>query len=243
MKSLFLFSFLLSMSAVFGQETTFYDRDWREVKTIEKAAFYRNVFRDKKENIIGLKYYFVSGQIKYESDKGSFQQDSTMGKLRRWYANGQLHTDENRLNGKLTDTLKTYYENGAAKRIEIWKDAEFIKGECFDLQGKVISHTPYIVEPSYPNGKEDMHHFLSKELKHPKDYLRLRVEGEVHIQFTVLTDGSLANFHVLKATNEEFSKEALRVMKKMPKWSIGYLDGNREAWEYTLPIHFKIEEE
>jgi protein TonB len=243
MKFLFLFSLLFNSVVVFGQEITFYDLNWREVGTAQKATYYKKVLRNNQNEIIGLTYYFVSGQIKFEADENYYSKDSIIGKLKRWYANGQVQTDENRVKRKLTDTLKTYYENGAVKRVEIWKNGAFVKGECFDTKGNLLAHTPYIIEPSFPQGKEALYTFLSKEIKYPKDYLRLGVEGEAKIQFTVLTDGSLANFHLVEATNEDFGKEALRVMKRMPKWNIGYVDDKREPWEYILPIQFKIQTE
>lgn len=229
------YSFLL-----FGQDTTFYDNRWQEVADISDAAYYR-ITLYKENKVVGLKYYFASGQLKFEADESFLQNSGVKGKLRRWYANGQLRTDENRFDGKLTDTLRTYYENGAVKRIEVWKDAQVVTGNGFDVNGQTVSQTPYIIEPSFPGGKDALYAYLGKEIKHPKKSLRYGIDGEVNVQFTVLEDGSLANFHVLLATDSSFGQEALRVMKKMPKWDPGYIDDKREPWEYVLPIKFKIE--
>jgi protein TonB len=145
------------------------------------------------------------------------------------------------VNGKLSDTLRTYYDDGKLKRLEFWKDGQFISGKCYDKEGHVITHTPYIIEPEFPGGREAMYQFISKEAKHPKEFLKIMEGGDAKISFMVLQDGRLANIKLLEATAEPFGKEALRVVKKMPRWRVGSVDGNPEIWEHTLPLNFAIQ--
>lgn len=47
----------------------------------------------------------------------------------------------------------------------------------------------------------------------------------VHYEFTVGEDGKLRDIHILSTTDEAFSKELMRVLKRCPKWKPAMKDG------------------
>lgn len=60
------------------------------------------------------------------------------------------------------------------------------------------------------------------------------------MQTTVKSDGSISNIRVTKSVDPYLDKEAVRVVKSMPRWIPGTQDGKPVNVEYTLPITFKL---
>ena len=54
----------------------------------------------------------------------------------------------------------------------------------------------------------------------------------VHYEFTVGTDGRISDVTITSTTDEEFSKELVRVIKRSPKWKPAMKDG--QPVPYTI---------
>lgn len=94
--------------------------------------------------------------------------------------------------------------------------------------------------PSYPGGRSAMLSFFSNNLVYPEAAQKRGVQGIVTISFVVEPDGSLTNLKVLRSVDPDLAKEALRVVKMMPRWQPGKKDGKSVRVKYTLPITFKF---
>ena len=67
------------------------------------------------------------------------------------------------------------------------------------------------------------------------------VEGEsvkVVIRFVVGHDGKLKSFDIIQDGGDEFDKEVIRVVKKMPDWTPGRSSGRAVSVYYLIPIKF-----
>jgi protein TonB len=62
------------------------------------------------------------------------------------------------------------------------------------------------------------------------------LSGKIMVSFIVETDGSLSNIKVLKDIGYGSGAEAIRVLKKSPKWMPGKQNGKPVRVEYTMPI-------
>ena len=96
------------------------------------------------------------------------------------------------------------------------------------------------VAPEFPGGFNALVEFISKNLKYPKVCQESKVQGRVLVKFTVKSDGSISNIRVTKPVDIYLDKEAVRVVKSMPRWTPGTQDGKPVNVEYTLPITFKL---
>lgn len=91
--------------------------------------------------------------------------------------------------------------------------------------------------PAYPGGDAALRKFLERHLTNPRDM----EEGEeitVQVRFVVGQDGKLKSFEVVKDGGEEFNKEVVRVLKKMPEWEPGKSNGRDVAVYRTIPVKF-----
>ena len=66
------------------------------------------------------------------------------------------------------------------------------------------------------------------------------IEGKVLVSFVVDNKGNIKDISLTKSANEFLDKEALRVVKSMPKWNPGKKDNKKVNVKLTLPISFKL---
>lgn len=66
------------------------------------------------------------------------------------------------------------------------------------------------------------------------------ISGKVYIQFVIEKDGSITDVKVARGVDSSLDKEAVRVVKSMPKWTPGKQRGKPVRVAYTLPINFQL---
>jgi len=96
------------------------------------------------------------------------------------------------------------------------------------------------VMPSFPGGDVALMKWLQDNLIYPAIAIEQNIQGRVTLRFVVTADGSIDDVQVLKGLDPSCDKEALRVMKKMPKWNPGKQNGKAVSVYYSLPVVFKI---
>lgn len=95
--------------------------------------------------------------------------------------------------------------------------------------------------PSFPGGMGELMKFLGNNIKYPAVAQENGIQGRVIIQFVVEKDGSVANPVVVKGVDPALDKEALRVVKSMPKWTPGKQRGKAVRVKYTVPVTFRLQ--
>ncbi len=114
---------------------------------------------------------------------------------------------------------------------------------------EVIEDEPEIEEmvgvvetmPEFPGGMQALWKFIEDNLQYPKDAGEINVQGRSIIQFTVEKDGSITDIEVVRSVGHpSFDKEAVRVIKMMPKWKPGSQNGTIVRCKYTVPVTFKL---
>ena len=96
------------------------------------------------------------------------------------------------------------------------------------------------VKPEFPNGNDGLVKYLSENIKYPKKALKNGVTGKVFVQFVIDKTGKVTNVVAVRGVEKSLDKEAVRVIKSMPKWKPGMKDGNPVKIKYTIPINFKF---
>ncbi|WP_462251031.1 energy transducer TonB [Ferruginibacter sp.] len=101
---------------------------------------------------------------------------------------------------------------------------------------KTPTYSPDIM-PSYPGGMEALRKFLQRNLNNPKE-MEEGEEVSVKVKFVVDYDGKLQSFVTVQDGGEEFNKEVVRVLKKMPNWVPGKTNGQNVSVYFTIPVKF-----
>ncbi len=95
--------------------------------------------------------------------------------------------------------------------------------------------------PSYPGGEAEMMKFIYGQIKYPPIARENNIEGLVVVSFVVYEDGTIKDMQVRRDIGGGCGEEAMRVVKKMPKWKPGKQRGKAVRVSYNLPIRFKLE--
>lgn len=95
--------------------------------------------------------------------------------------------------------------------------------------------------PEFPGGMAELMKWLNKNLKYPAIAQENGIQGRVAVQFVVNKDGSIVDPQVVKSVDPYLDKEALRVVKAMPRWSPGEQRGKPVRVKYTLPVMFRLQ--
>ena len=95
--------------------------------------------------------------------------------------------------------------------------------------------------PMFPGGQEAMMKWLSNNIRYPEAAQQNNVSGRVIVSFVVEKDGSVSDVKLAKGIDRDLDNEALRVVKRMPKWQPGKNNGVAVRTKFTLPVTFKLQ--
>ena len=95
-------------------------------------------------------------------------------------------------------------------------------------------------QASFPGGQAALMKWLSSNLRYPERAQQNDIQGRVTVQFVVNADGSIEQVTVLKGVDKDLDNEAIRVVKRMPKWQPGKNNGVAVRSYFRLPVTFKL---
>lgn len=96
-------------------------------------------------------------------------------------------------------------------------------------------------QPLFPGGPAALMKYLSEHTKYPVVAQENGVQGRVTVQFVVEKDGSISDVHVLRGVDPSLDKEAVRVVKSMPRWTPGKQNGINVRVNYRVPVLFRLQ--
>ena len=97
------------------------------------------------------------------------------------------------------------------------------------------------IQPQFPGGERGLINFINKTREYPYHAYKKRIQGRVLCSFIVGTDGKVTDVRVIRgAADESLNREAVRVIGKMPKWSVGKVDDHAVPVRVVLPINFRL---
>jgi periplasmic protein TonB len=98
------------------------------------------------------------------------------------------------------------------------------------------------VMPSFPGGEAALARFLRDNVHYPNMAAENEVQGRIYVQFVVDWDGNITGVKTIGAqVGAGLEEEAMRVVKKMPKWKPGRQNGQSVSVSYNLPVSFHLQ--
>ena len=92
--------------------------------------------------------------------------------------------------------------------------------------------------PKFPGNVQQ---WISKNIKYPMIAQENNIQGRVFVQFVIERDGSVTDVKVARSVDPSLDKEAIRVVKAMPKWTPGTQRNKPVRVSYTVPINFQLQ--
>ena len=180
----------------------------------------------------------ISLQVSTNSDTSGVFQSFDSDKLDA----EEKHKEENDIDGtsvKKQQKIKDMDGEGVVNQQEI-KDIDR-EGA---LSGQNRNNTTFdVVEqmPSFPGGQRGLMAFLSSHVVYPTIAQENGVEGRVVVGFVVEKNGSISKINIEHSVDPSLDKEAMRVVRAMPRWTPGKHNGEYVRVKYTVPIVFRLE--
>ena len=97
------------------------------------------------------------------------------------------------------------------------------------------------IQPQFPGGERGLINFINRTREYPYHAYKKKIQGRVLCSFIVGTDGRVSDVRVIRgAGDESLNREAIRVIGKMPKWSVGKVSDHAVPVRVVLPINFRL---
>ncbi len=95
--------------------------------------------------------------------------------------------------------------------------------------------------PQFPGGEAELLKWISNHIKYPTMAAENNIQGRVVVKFVVQKDGKVGEVVVLRGKDPDLDKEAVRVVKALPAFIPGKMNGQAVSVWYTVPINFKLQ--
>jgi protein TonB len=92
------------------------------------------------------------------------------------------------------------------------------------------------IKPEFKGGLSKFYEYIAKNYRTP-DVPGLN--GQLMISFVVEKDGSITDIKVLKDLGYGTGEEAIRILKKCPKWSPAEQKGKKVRCSFMLPLRIQ----
>lgn len=180
----------------------------------------------------------ISLQVSTNSDTSSVFQSFDSDKLDA----EEKHKEENDIDGtsvKKQQKIKNVDGEGVVNQQEI-KDMDR-EGAISDQNRNNMTFDVVEQMPSFPGGQRGLMAFLSSHVVYPTIAQENGVQGRVVVGFVVEKNGSISKINIEHSVDPSLDKEAMRVVRAMPRWTPGKHNGEYVRVKYTVPIVFRLE--
>ena len=96
-------------------------------------------------------------------------------------------------------------------------------------------------QPTFPGGQAALLQWLGQNIHYPAVAEEQGIQGRVVVSFVVEKDGSISSVQVVRGVDPSLDKEAVRVVKAMPRWTPGKQNGQAVRVKYNVPVTFKLQ--
>lgn len=94
--------------------------------------------------------------------------------------------------------------------------------------------------PSFPGGISGLRTYLNQNIRYPAEAQETCAQGRVVVSFVVGKDGHISDVTVLRSVDPSLDKEAVRVIRNMPRWTPGKQGGEPVRVRYNVPVSFRL---
>ena len=94
--------------------------------------------------------------------------------------------------------------------------------------------------PAFPGGVQKLKEFLANNTHYPEECKKDSIEGRVVLNFMIEENGEISDIKVVKGVHPAMDKEAVRVVRMMPKWCPGKMNGQARRVRYKFTFTFRL---
>lgn len=102
--------------------------------------------------------------------------------------------------------------------------------------------------PSYPTfematpqgGRKSFKQYLEENIQYPQQAREAKAEGKVTVQFTVLPDGTMTDFKIIRGIGSGCDEELIRAIQNGPRWTPSKKEGTAVADQVRVRYRFEL---
>jgi TonB family protein len=99
------------------------------------------------------------------------------------------------------------------------------------------------ITPQFPGGQRALDKYITNSVNYPQQAIDDDMSGIVRVSFIIDEQGNVTKAKVLDhaSVGDGLDQEALRVVRAMPSWKPGKVNGKKVRIRMELPISFQVE--
>ena len=94
--------------------------------------------------------------------------------------------------------------------------------------------------PEFPGGMVEFMKWITSNLRYPQAARDQKIQGKVVVGFIIGKDGTVSELKVVHKADPLLDAEALRVLRRMPKWKPGEDKGKPCLTYFCIPVNFVL---
>lgn len=95
-------------------------------------------------------------------------------------------------------------------------------------------------KPEFSGGNQALLNYIAKNIRYPWICKERKIQGDVLVSFIVENDGSVSDVNAVRKVHANLDTEAVRVVKSLPKWQPGLVEGQPVRVEMAVYVNFKL---
>jgi len=217
-----------------------YEQNWNDTEgTLSLRNHTKQIIRNVR---FRLCYFDMSGTLLDYKDYYKTNIDIAPSMTRRvdipafearrnysYYKSTSLYDDRRfNISFKLLGYNESYLDQNTEKGLN---DSVKWEGRIFEVVEQM---------PHFPGGAASLMRYLSENIKYPIQAQTKGISGRVVVSFVVEPDGTFSDLRVIRSVDPILDKEALRVVRDMPRWIPGKQDGKPVRARYNVPVSFRL---
>ena len=103
---------------------------------------------------------------------------------------------------------------------------------------KVFSYVEQM--PIYPGGEGALMKYIAEHVRYPSAAQDQGIQGVVLLRFVVTGSGEVGDVQILKSLDPSCDREAIRVVKSLPRFTPGRQQGKPVNVWFQLPVRFQL---
>lgn len=186
-----------------------------------------------------LGFMIKDEKLKVQDNSTASRQSGSVKKSRN-SSDKEIEIPEEILNSVKVTQIQIVEENSVSNERSL-KDFEITSNDLEITKKDIDEVFTKVDKPAeFPGGMPALMSWLSNNIRYPETAQSLDIQGKVVVKFIVEKDGNIRNISVVRSVDMALDKEAIRLVKAMPRWKPGYVNGEAVRCYFTLPINFRL---
>lgn len=122
----------------------------------------------------------------------------------------------------------------------VYEEEEEEEEEVIEEDNSIFNLYELQQKPEYPGGMAALLGYVQRNYKVPSRDIEEGNKGKIFVQFVIEKNGRVGDVTIARGINDRLNKEAIRVIKSLPKWSPGMNAGAPARVRYVFPITIKF---